>query len=125
MCADRQDMVIVVCNFTPVPRYGYRVGVPVAGNYTEVLNTDAAVYGGGNVGNMGSVLSEPIAAHGRTLSLSLTLPPLATLVLRPSKPAIASEDVRVTAPALAHSDVTKPTTTPVRDCAGGAAARAA
>ncbi len=125
MSADRQDMVIVVCNFTPVPRYGYRVGVPVAGNYTEVLNTDAAVYGGGNVGNMGSVVSEPIAAHGRTLSLSLTLPPLATLVLRPSKPAIASDAVRVTASALAHRDETKPTTTTVRDGTGGASARAA
>jgi hypothetical protein len=123
MSADHQDIVVVVCNFTPVARYGYRVGVPVAGIYTEVLNTDAAIYGGSNVGNMGSVVSEPITAHGRSVSLSLTLPPLATLVLRPSKPAIASDDVSVTASALTQRDETEPTTTAVRDGAAGASAR--
>ena len=76
-----QDIAIVVCNFTPVARETYRIGVPVAGSFREAMNTDAAIYGGGNVGNLGGVSSEPVAAHGRDQSISLTLPPLATLIL--------------------------------------------
>ncbi len=81
---DRQGRsVIVISNFTPVPRKLYRVGVS---EHTiivrEALNTDASIYGGANIGNLGGVLhSEPIASHGRTHSLCLTLPPLATLFL--------------------------------------------
>jgi 1,4-alpha-glucan branching enzyme len=74
----------VVCNLTPVPHHGYRVGVPFAGEYAEILNTDSERYGGSNVGNLGSVHSEPVPMHGRAHSLALTLPPLATLILRPA-----------------------------------------
>ena len=72
---------LIVCNFTPVPRYGYRLGVPQGGAWREVLNTDAAVYGGSNVGNGGSLHAEVAPSHGLPASLPLTLPPLATLIL--------------------------------------------
>jgi 1,4-alpha-glucan branching enzyme len=78
--ADAAPDVIVACNFTPVPRYGYRVGVPAPGYYRERVNTDAALYGGGNIGNGGGVTAEDIGSHGRAWSLSLTLPPLATVI---------------------------------------------
>jgi 1,4-alpha-glucan branching enzyme len=65
-----------------VVREGYRIGVPQDGWYTELLNSDAAVYGGSNVGNGGGKAAEPIAAHGRPTSLSLTLPPLGFLLLK-------------------------------------------
>ena len=74
---------LVVCNFTPVPRYGYRVGVPVAGRWTEGLNSDARVYGGSGLGNFGGVQAEEQGLHGMPCSVLLTLPPLATIVLRP------------------------------------------
>jgi 1,4-alpha-glucan branching enzyme len=77
-------IVTVVCNFTPVVRSGYRLGVPKPGWYVERVNTDAAVYGGSNVGNSGGVPSAPVPAHGRPYSLQLTLPPLATLILEQS-----------------------------------------
>jgi len=72
--------VLAVSNFTPVVREGYRIGVPAAGRWREALNTDAASYGGGDVGNGGGADAEPVAAHGLPQSLSLTLPPLATLL---------------------------------------------
>jgi len=75
------ELVVAVCNMTPVIRSGYRIGVPVAGRYRERINSDASVYGGSGVGNLGEVSSDPIAVHGRDHSLSLTLPPLATLIL--------------------------------------------
>ncbi|MBF0130272.1 MAG: 1,4-alpha-glucan branching protein GlgB [Alphaproteobacteria bacterium] len=79
------ESVVVVVNLTPVPRENYRLGVPAPGSYTEVLNSDAAVYGGSNVGNGGRDLhTEDIPWMGRSCSLSLTLPPLAGIVLRPS-----------------------------------------
>lgn len=78
---DGASPVLVVCNFTPVPRYGYRLGVPCEGRWREVLNTDAASYGGGNIGNGGSALAEAVASHAFPASLSLTLPPLATVIL--------------------------------------------
>jgi len=77
---------VAVLNFTPVPREGYRVGVPDAGEFTELINSDAEVYGGGNVGNGGRVAAETIAAHGQAQSLKLTIPPLACLLLKPAKP---------------------------------------
>ncbi len=73
--------VLVVSNFTPAPRHGYRLGVPRAGMWREMLNTDAAAYGGSNVGNAGGVQAQPVAAHGQGYSLVLTLPPLSTLFL--------------------------------------------
>jgi 1,4-alpha-glucan branching enzyme len=72
--------VLVVCNFTPVVREDYRVGVPRAGRWVERINTDAQDYGGSSVGNLGMIEAEPIPAHGRPYSLRLTLPPLATLI---------------------------------------------
>jgi 1,4-alpha-glucan branching enzyme len=79
---DRQDAVVVALNFTPVPRQQYRIGVPEAGWYVERLNSDGALYGGGNVGNGGGAATEPVAAHGFEQSLRLTVPPLACLILK-------------------------------------------
>ncbi|MCB1495069.1 MAG: 1,4-alpha-glucan branching protein GlgB [Bauldia sp.] len=76
--------VLVVCNFTPVVREGYRLGVPRDGRWVERLNTDAAAYGGSNVGNGGAVVAESTPWQGRPASLSVTLPPLATVVLEHS-----------------------------------------
>lgn len=76
--------VVCVSNFTPVVRYAYRIGVPQAGLYRECINTDAAVYGGSGVGNLGEVMADSTPAHGRPASLALTLPPLATLILEPA-----------------------------------------
>jgi 1,4-alpha-glucan branching enzyme len=76
------DEVVAVFNFTPVVREGYRMGVPQPGRYRELLNTDAELYGGGNVGNGEGLETEPIAAQGLPQSLVLTLPPLAGLILK-------------------------------------------
>jgi 1,4-alpha-glucan branching enzyme len=74
--------ILVVCNMTPVPRHGYRIGVPDAGGWHEILNTDSGYYGGTNVGNEGRVETTAIAAHGQPQSIELVLPPLATIFLR-------------------------------------------
>ena len=74
--------VLAVCNFTPVPRHGFRLGVPQGGHWAEIANTDAGTYGGSNVGNMGGVEADEQPAHGFSHSVALTLPPLATLILR-------------------------------------------
>ena len=74
--------VLVVCNFTPVPRLNYLVGVPARGIWREVLNTDARDYGGSGWGNLGAVESAPVSVNGRVESINLNLPPLATIVLR-------------------------------------------
>jgi 1,4-alpha-glucan branching enzyme len=80
---DPHNVVVVVCNFTPVPRYEYRVGVPTGGSWRELFNTDSALYAGSNVGNNGHVwaLDEPWA--GQPHSLCLTLPPLGAVYLKP------------------------------------------
>jgi 1,4-alpha-glucan branching enzyme len=75
--------VVCVANFTPVIRYDYAVGVPVNGEYREVLNTDSHVYGGSNTGNFGEIAATDVEAHGRPNSLRLTLPPLSLLILKP------------------------------------------
>jgi len=72
-------VVLVTCNFTPVARPNYRVGVPRGGTWKEALNSDAKYYGGSGMGNMGEVEAAPVPCHGRRFSLSLTLPPLAIL----------------------------------------------
>jgi 1,4-alpha-glucan branching enzyme len=77
-----EDFTVMVANFTPVPRPGYRIGVPAGGWYREVLNSDAASYGGSNMGNGGGAMTEPIAAHGYDQSLSLIVPPLGFLLLK-------------------------------------------
>ena len=77
------EPVLVVCNMTPVPRQNYRIGVPKAGHWRELLNTDAAVYGGSNMGNYGGVDTTTLRMHGEAQALVLTLPPLATIFLSP------------------------------------------
>ncbi len=80
--ADPDDWVLAVLNWTPVVREGYRVGVPDPGHYAELLNSDAAVYGGSNVGNQGGLDTTAVAAHGHLQSLELTLPPLAMMIFK-------------------------------------------
>jgi 1,4-alpha-glucan branching enzyme len=82
---DRADFLVFACNFTPVPRHGYRIGVPSAGVYQEVFNTDAAMFGGSNMGNGGAVTAEPVASHGRPASVRIVLPPLAMVVFKPAR----------------------------------------
>jgi 1,4-alpha-glucan branching enzyme len=77
------DLVLVVANFTPVPRHNHRVGVPCGGRWAELLNSDATLYGGSGQGNIGGVEASPAAFHGRPWSLNLVLPPLAILILAP------------------------------------------
>ena len=79
---DRSKAMLCVCNFTPVVRHNYRLGVPGPGTYQERINTDSQYYGGSNVGNpFGVVNAEQLTSHGREWSVSLTLPPLATVML--------------------------------------------
>jgi 1,4-alpha-glucan branching enzyme len=80
-----QDCVVAVCNFTPVPRQNYRVGVPSKGFWREELNSDAQEYGGSGQGNMGGVESVPVPFQGKDHSLSLTLPPLSILILKKNR----------------------------------------
>ena len=81
---DDRDFVVVVANFTPVLRHGYRIGVPAGGWYSELLNSDSEVYGGSNVGNGGGVQADARPMQGFNHSLSLTLPPLGLLLLKKS-----------------------------------------
>jgi 1,4-alpha-glucan branching enzyme len=83
---DPADFLVAACNFTPVPRYGYRIGVPEMGEYAELLNSDSDHYGGGNIGNNGSVPAEAIPWHAWEQSLNLTIPPLGIVILK-KKPA--------------------------------------
>ena len=78
-----QDRMLIACNFTPVPRKEYRVGVPGGGRWKEVLNSDGTEYAGSGMGNSGGVMAEAKERHGRPYSLELTLPPLAAVFLRP------------------------------------------
>jgi 1,4-alpha-glucan branching enzyme len=80
---DPSDQLLVVCNFTPVPREGYRVGVPDLCHYAEMFNSDAEIYWGSNMGNRGGFRSESIAWQGQPYSLELTLPPLAICIFKP------------------------------------------
>jgi 1,4-alpha-glucan branching enzyme len=77
-----EETLAVFCNFTPVPRHNFRAGVPDTGRWLEVLNTDAPIYGGSGMGNLGAVEATPIHAHGRPYSLVLTLPPLSVVAFR-------------------------------------------
>jgi len=79
---DDESPILIACNFTPVPRLGYMVGVPSGGYWKEILNSDALEYGGTGSGNMGGAEALPESTHGRPYSLRLTLPPLAALFLR-------------------------------------------
>ena len=77
--------ILAALNFTPVPRPYYRLGVSERGAWDEVLNSDAQIYGGSGQGNLGRVTTRPIPAHGRPYSLTLTLPPLSALLLKPAE----------------------------------------
>ncbi|MGA8056189.1 MAG: alpha amylase C-terminal domain-containing protein, partial [Burkholderiales bacterium] len=74
--------ILVVCNFTPVPRQSLRVGVPNGGYWREILNSDAPLYGGSGVGNFGGVQAAPVGAHGKYHSLALNLPPLGAVFMK-------------------------------------------
>ncbi|MES9845555.1 MAG: alpha amylase C-terminal domain-containing protein, partial [Candidatus Sedimenticola sp. 6PFRAG5] len=76
------SFVVVILNFTPIPRENYRIGVPAEGSYREVFNSDSSYYGGSNLGNSGLVQSEPQTWMGLPQSIKLTLPPLGALVLQ-------------------------------------------
>ena len=80
---DRRDCLVMVFNFTPVPRMGYRIGVPQPGHYAEILNSDSELYGGSNVGNFGGLDTVPVTSHGFDQSISLTVPPLGCVYLKP------------------------------------------
>jgi 1,4-alpha-glucan branching enzyme len=80
---EEADPIVVACNFTPVPRHNYRVGVPKPGRWLEVFNSDAEAYGGSGVGNYGSVETAPVPYQGHRWSVMLTLPPLAAVFLKP------------------------------------------
>jgi len=95
MARDTTDYIVFVLNLTPVPRQGYRVGVPELDVYKEILNSDSEIYGGSNMGNAGFVSSEGIAFNQYGTSVALTLPPLSVLALKP----------------LRHSDVQGPSAT--------------
>ncbi|HPC82593.1 MAG TPA: 1,4-alpha-glucan branching protein GlgB [Thermoanaerobaculaceae bacterium] len=82
---DEEELALVACNFTPVPRIGYQLGVPTGGFWREVLNTDAHEYGGSGMGNSGGVMATEGPAHGRPFALTVTLPPLAAVVFRPDR----------------------------------------
>jgi 1,4-alpha-glucan branching enzyme len=79
----KNDMLIVVCNFTPVLYTDYRIGVPFNTWYEEIFNSDSAIYGGSNKGNEGRVKAEEISFHGKPYSLNLTIPPLGVIYLKP------------------------------------------
>jgi 1,4-alpha-glucan branching enzyme len=76
------DAVLIVCNFTPVPRFNYRVGVPHLGFWRELLNSDAIEYGGSGCGNLGGTEAIPAPWHGHPYSLSIVLPPLGILFFK-------------------------------------------
>ncbi len=81
---DPRAPVLAVCNFTPVPRLGYRVGVPAGSWWRELFNSDAKEYGGGGIGNSGGINAEAVAQHGRPYSLLITVPPLAAVFFKPA-----------------------------------------
>jgi len=79
---DPHDFTVMVANFTPMPRPDYRIGVPEGGWYREVLNSDAEMYGGSNLGNGGGVNAAPTPMHGFDWSISLLVPPLGFVLLK-------------------------------------------
>ena len=80
------DQLLFVCNFTPIVRQNYRVGVPREGHWKEILNSDAPLYGGSGQGNFGGLSTVPLPIHGRPFSLNMTLPPLGIVIFRPESP---------------------------------------
>ncbi|MEZ5400145.1 MAG: 1,4-alpha-glucan branching protein GlgB [Bryobacteraceae bacterium] len=88
---DRRECMLFICNFTPIPRQGYKMGVPKGGMWREVLNTDAEMFGGSNMGNAGLVRAYPEASHGRDQHISITVPPLGVMAFVP-QPAESADD---------------------------------
>ena len=82
MAADQNDFLIAVCNFTPIPRYNYKLGVPAKGFYREILNSDSALFGGGNIGNFGGVHATVEPYHGFEQAIEIAVPPLAVIYLK-------------------------------------------
>jgi 1,4-alpha-glucan branching enzyme len=80
-----KDVLVAACNLSPVPRYGYRMGLPHGGRWREAVNSDAEVYGGSGVGNMGGVDAEPSPWHGQPFSAEMTLPPLSVVWFVPDE----------------------------------------
>lgn len=76
------DLIMIAANFTPVPRSNYRFGVPRAGRWREILNSDSKIYGGSGYGNLGGTDAVPVPSHGRNCSLSLNLPPFGIVFLK-------------------------------------------
>lgn len=89
---NHDDITLVTCNFTPVTRQNYRIGVPCEGFWKEVLNSDAPLYGGSGQGNMGGLEAAPLPIHGRAFSLNMTLPPLGVVFLRHEASAASSQE---------------------------------
>jgi 1,4-alpha-glucan branching enzyme len=83
--SERTSELVVILNLTPVPRPKYRVGLPRPGRWREVLNSDAAIYGGGNIGNLGGVVSEDFNCHHQSYSAEFTLPPLSVVAFMPER----------------------------------------
>jgi 1,4-alpha-glucan branching enzyme len=79
-----EDVTVIVCNFTPLPRHNYRVGVPAGGRWNEVLNSDAPLYGGSGQGNFGGENAAPVGCHGRPYLLNITIPPLGLVAFKPA-----------------------------------------
>ncbi|MCM8808816.1 MAG: 1,4-alpha-glucan branching protein GlgB [Candidatus Omnitrophica bacterium] len=80
---DKDNFIIAIFNFTPIPRFNYRIGVPLKSHYQEIFNSDSNYYGGSNIGNFGIVKVEDIPFHNRPFSISLNLPPLGAIILKP------------------------------------------
>ena len=78
-----EDTLIFVCNFTPIPRHGYRIGAPLPGYYDQLLNSDDLKYGGSGVGMNGGLTADELPWQGLQYSLNLTLPPLGVVILKP------------------------------------------
>jgi 1,4-alpha-glucan branching enzyme len=79
------DLLIAAFNFTPVPRHNYQIGAPLGGHWRELLNSDAPMYGGSGQGNLGGVDAAPVGRHGHLHSVTLTLPPLGAIFLKPEQ----------------------------------------
>lgn len=79
---DPKNNLVIACNFTPVPRHNYMVGVPHGGYWKEILNSDAVEYGGSGQGNLGGIEASPVSFHGRRNALVMTLPPLSMVVFK-------------------------------------------
>ena len=85
--SERVSELVVILNLTPVPRFKYRIGLPRPGQWREMLNSDAAVYGGSNLGNLGGVVADDVNWHNQSYSAQFTLPPLSVLVFKPERSA--------------------------------------